>query len=78
MFNVGDRVRYIRDGMSVYGKYGTVCAIRRGDGFNISHVGIRFDKSYGGHSCNGTCPRGYGYWARPWNLVLLNSHIKIR
>ena len=78
MFNVGDRVRYIRDGMRVYGEDGTVCAILRGDGFNISHVGIRFDMWCSGHSCNGACPIGYGYWARPRNLALLNSHIKIR
>lgn len=61
MFSIGDRVRYIRDGMSVYGEYGTVCAILRGDGFNISNVGIRFDMWCSGHSCGGACPIGYGY-----------------
>ncbi len=73
MFEIGDRVHLLVDhpynnpDLS-FGETGTVCAI-------IAHsVGVRWDKKiYVGHTCDGFCEDGYGWWVRSRDIQLLNK-----
>lgn len=59
-FEVGDRVRCIRDSPDgnyniKIGDLGTVCVAD-------SSIGVRWDHNVGGGNCRGTCERGFGWY----------------
>jgi hypothetical protein len=58
-FKVGDRVRVVSDtehwGYKFIGETGAICVIG-------SNCGINFDKNLDGHSCNGNCETGHGFY----------------
>ena len=62
MFQIGDRVRLIKDhpdgnGSLHVGDTGTVCD-QSGDG----RPGVEWDVYFGGHDCFGNCRDGYGWY----------------
>ena len=62
-FSKKDRVFCCRDGQRVSGMVGTVlCNEVEDDG--AVWVGVVFDENFGGHSLDGQCDSGYGYWVR--------------
>lgn len=63
-FKVGDRVKCIHRDIKGYGKVGTV--VKNGD----TSCGVKFDEAIGGHSLDGTCENGYGWWIDSNNLEL--------
>lgn len=58
-YQIGDRVFYDPDG------YGTVVSIDDMPPF----VGIRFDNDIGGHTCDGLCEDGHGFWIL-WDALI--------
>lgn len=73
-FKVGDRVKVIStfDGLNLKNKTGTVV------GFNGSgtNVGVEFDDSIGGHTCNGKAKDNHGRWGKPIELELIGKKSK--
>lgn len=62
-FFIGDRVIAIIDNPDdneniISGDAGTVCEVI----INAKRVGVFWDKRVGGHSCNGHCEHGHGWW----------------
>lgn len=62
VFQAGDRVEMVNPEICdwkmrlVEGTHGTVLAIER------HHIGVEWDIDIDGHSLNGMCERGYGWW----------------
>jgi len=82
-FNIGDRVilredldeetfeRCIDLNFSLQPEMtGTVCAVSQYDGTSI---GIDFDLEIDGHSCEGNCEEGHGWYVMPEALEYENS-----
>ena len=66
-FKEGDRVKCIQEGITGYGKVGTV--LIGGD----TGVGVKFDENVNGHSLDGMCSNGYGWWIRFCDLELVTD-----
>jgi hypothetical protein len=65
-FKVGDRVKCIGTTIKGYGKVGTVR--RTGDS-----VGVEFDENVDGHTLDGCCEKGYGWWIKSSDLELVTE-----
>ena len=73
-FKVGDRVRYIsKFDEELFNKVGTVKVL---DKVSPS-IGVEFDDKFYGHTCDGTCKEGHGWWLSPNDLVKIGSHDKV-
>ena len=69
-FQVGDRVRLIRPELSaslLVGETGTVKVV-----MGVS-VGVESDNYSHGHSLDGRCQNGYGWWIYDENLELIKE-----
>lgn len=74
-FKVGDRVEVIKDYDSA--KTGMRGTILNCNSF-IGSPGIKFDEPFfNGHSCDGKCQDGYGYFVSEENLKLIDTNSSI-
>lgn len=65
MFEVGDRVRYVKDitvKPTLIGEVGTVI-VNSGDS-----IAVEFDNDIRGHSCGGRTKQFHGWWCHPSEL----------
>lgn len=72
-FQVGDRVVVVCDQNSTLlgiGDTGTVCCVYDA---SILFIGIESDRLSRGHSCDGHCRRGRGWWIPPEHLELIEE-----
>lgn len=69
-FKVGDRVRCVESfgNDKIVGKLGTIIA----KGIASDTWGVFFDKYINGHSLDGACEAGYGWWI-PAGMLVKNS-----
>lgn len=78
-FNVGDKVRCIRDYLDdnefiFAGCTGTVVVIEEGS----LHVGVRWDHCFEtGHDCNGLCGFGHGWFVNECDIELVAEDVVI-
>lgn len=69
-FRVGDRVKYIGKGTIISEKIGTVVCCDMTDDF----IGVAFDRGCAfGSTLMGKCKMGHGFWARAYDLELIND-----
>lgn len=71
-FQVGDRVVVVNDQNSALlniGDVGTICYVR--DEYPL--IGVESDRPSKGHSCNGCCRKGHGWWIPPSHLELIEE-----
>ena len=66
-FKEGDRVKCIQEGITGYGKVGTVLIVEN------TSVGVKFDENVNGHFLDGMCSDGYGWWIRFCDLELVTD-----
>lgn len=70
-FQVGDRVVVVCDQNTAalnIGDVGTVCWVYEDNPFN---VGVESDRPSKGHSCDGHCRIGHGWWVPDVHLELI-------
>ncbi len=69
-FKVGDRVVFASSPFFMVrtGDTGTVVHLDRG----ALNIGVAWDRNIGGHSCDGRCVPGHGYYVSDCDLRLLN------
>lgn len=74
-FKVGDRVRCVESfgNDKIVGKLGTIIA----KGMGADSWGVAFDKYINGHSLDGECEAGYGWWMPEGMLVKIPDKSKI-
>lgn len=74
-FKVGDRVRCVESFTNdkTVGKLGTIIA----KGLGSDSWGVAFDKYINGHSLDGECEAGYGWWIPERMLVKIPDKSKI-
>lgn len=75
-FLIGDRVSAINGRIDSNekikpGSTGTVCNLDDGR----KRIGVRWDINVGGHSCGKQCEHGYGWWAYPDDLLVIESPV---
>ena len=77
-FKVGDRVRVNEKGKDNWDileekgvDFATVIHVR-----DNGHIGVEFDKHFGGHDCSGKCKDGHGWWLRSEELELVKDEPK--
>lgn len=69
-FQVGDRVRLICSEFSVGMSVGQTGTVREADEISI---GVESDNHSNGHSLNGLCQNGHGWWIHSANLELIEE-----
>lgn len=70
-FQVGDRVEMAGTLRKSYG-LGTVCEVRCYLG-GIVDYGVCWDRNIGGHSCDGSCEPGHGWYVLPNQINFLEE-----
>lgn len=71
MFKIGDKVKAIKcvDELDLIGMEGVVCNIQEGKELSI---GVNFGKFFGqGHTCDNTCPSGFGRYGKECEFELI-------
>lgn len=72
-FQVGDRVVVVNDQNNALlniGDVGTICYVR--DEFS-TNLGVESDRPSKGHSCDGRCRKGHGWWVPRRHLELIEE-----
>lgn len=72
-FQVGDRVVVVNDQNSTclnIGDVGTICYVP--DDFFMS-LGVESDRPSQGHSCDGRCREGHGWWIPSSHIELIEE-----
>ena len=74
VFNVGDKVRFVKEGLSPFGLIGTVICVLPG---GVRNYGVSFDNYQWGHTCGNYCEDGTGWWCDASEIQILEDEADI-
>lgn len=79
-FCIGDFVAASHDAIDYNhkikaGMIGMVVSIAEYEGGRVS-IGIQWDADIGGHTCEGHCPYGLGWYVSPKDIVLVKNAVQ--